>query len=55
MMEDADLHLEISVAWWVKPYIYLVAFFCMLANREPDEAKLERMILRGIKMKVVAE
>lgn len=52
-MAMPELKLSVKFAWWLKPYLRVLAFFCVMAGTLPDQAKLEAKILRA--MRVVAE
>lgn len=54
-MANTELEIEVSVAWWVPIYINVLAFFCAVTGSEPDMAKVERVIQRGIRLKAVFE
>lgn len=47
------MDIEVSIAWWVSPYINVLAFICALTGSEPDMHKVERVIQRGIKLRAV--
>jgi len=49
-MGDAKHKMVITLAWWVIPYVRMVAFFAALHGVSPDKTKLERMIVAGIKI-----
>lgn len=51
-MASGPLIATVSVAWWLRPYLGVLAFFCVLLQREPDPDKLERTIRRAIKVRV---
>ena len=50
----ATMNMKISVkrAWWLKPYCFGVAAMSALTGREPDWAKVTRMIDRAITAKI---
>ncbi|WP_316150449.1 hypothetical protein [Cupriavidus sp. BIC8F] len=48
-----QVKLSVRFAWWLKPYLKLLAFCCVLAGRLPDQAKLEAKIKRA--MRIVIE
>jgi hypothetical protein len=54
-MANTEMEIEVSVAWWVGPYINILAFLCTVTGSEPDMAKVERVIQRGIRLKAVFE
>jgi hypothetical protein len=49
------LKMRTSIAWWLKPYVYTLAVFCVITGAVPDEAKLNRVIMRAIRVKVLEE
>lgn len=49
----ASCDIKVKLAWWLKPYIWGVATVSMLTGCEPDWAKVERVIKRAIRMRVV--
>lgn len=48
-MADSIMTVEIRVSWWLYPYIWLLCCLCWVFGTEPDEDKLTKMVLRGIK------
>jgi hypothetical protein len=44
--------IEVVLAWWVMPYAQTLAFVCALMGTEPDWDKLERVVMRGARVKV---
>lgn len=44
------LTLRVTCAWWLKPYLYALAFFGVLMGMEPDQEKLQRVIARGLRV-----
>ena len=48
-----EVKISVRMAWWLKPYLRLLAFCCVLAGTQPDQAKLEAKIRRA--MRVVVE
>jgi len=52
-MANVTAHLKVSVAWWLKPYLYALAAFYRVTGFEPDMQKLEAMGMRAMSVKVV--
>lgn len=50
-MAEATFTIRVSIAWWLWPYLDLLCFFCWVMDREPDEEKLERTILRALRVR----
>jgi len=53
-MDKLTVKLSVSVAWWLKPYLYALAAFCWMTGLEPDMQRLEAMCMRAMSVKVVA-
>jgi hypothetical protein len=53
-MTHQRLTITISVAWWLAPYLWCLVFVSVLSRREPDWAKLERVIARAIRLRVAS-
>lgn len=51
-MAQSKITMHVSFAWWLKPYIYVLAACCILAQREPDPSKLEAKIKRAMRITV---
>ncbi|MFT0167497.1 hypothetical protein ACLKMY_00515 [Paraburkholderia mimosarum] len=49
---QSDIKLSVTFAWWLKPYLFVLAFFCVLTRNAPDPAKLEANIKRGMRVTV---
>lgn len=52
-MMNHPLVVHVRVAWWLSPYLHALCFFCAISRREPDWEKLNRVIERALKLKVV--
>lgn len=52
METNLKVHVSADLKWWLKPYLYVLVFFCAVMGTEPDEQKLQQVILKGIKLKV---
>ena len=44
--------LQISVAWWVRPYLGSVALFAAITGMEPNMAKVSAVVQRGLRTRV---
>lgn len=42
--------VEFTFAWWFPAYLKLLVAFCLLCRTVPDEARLERMIYRAMRV-----
>lgn len=50
-MANASVEIRVVFAWWLKPYLTALVFFCLLCQREPDYSKLERVICRAMRFR----
>ncbi|WP_174978690.1 hypothetical protein [Pandoraea terrigena] len=48
----AQIKLRVTFAWWLKPYIFALAFCAVLAGTTPDAEKLGRVIKRAVRVSV---
>ncbi|MGT2433520.1 hypothetical protein ACU4HD_40790 [Cupriavidus basilensis] len=48
----ARIKLSVRYAWWLKPYLRVLAFCCVVAGTQPDQEKLEAKIRRAIRVVV---
>lgn len=46
------LELEVTLAWWLKLWLAALVFVAVMTRSQPDEEKLQRMIKRGLTIKV---
>jgi hypothetical protein len=49
---EQQVKLSVTFAWWLKPYLSVLAVCCVLAGTLPDEAKLLAKIKRAIRLTV---
>ena len=49
---QTEMKLSVTFAWWLKPYLRLLAWFCVLTGNEADLAKLEAKIKRAMRVTV---
>jgi hypothetical protein len=49
-MAQCNIKVEVRLAWWVMPYLRAVEFFSRIHVVPPDFQKLERTVLRGIRV-----
>ena len=45
-----SITINISLAWWVRPYLYGVALFAFLTFMDPDIDKVTKVVLRGVRV-----
>jgi hypothetical protein len=50
---SVTLSFRISLAWWLKPYLYAVIILAHLHNRMLCEESLAAMIQRGVKVREI--
>jgi hypothetical protein len=48
-MAADTLQIKITIAWWVRPYLQLVALYVFLTGRAPDLERVQRIVLRGVR------
>lgn len=48
----AKCEIKVSFAWWLKPYIYGVVITAVLMGMTPDWEKVERKVMRAIRLRV---
>lgn len=53
MSDTATITVEISIAWWLRPYLAGVSLMCWLTGLEPDEARVCYWVRKGLKVEVV--
>lgn len=53
MAKDIAIKIKVTVAWWLKPYIWGVVTTSVLAGLEPDWDKVARMVRRSLRAKVL--
>ena len=51
-MSTDNFTIRVRVAWWLEPYLCTLAFFAGLMGREPNWAKLERVVARAITVRL---
>jgi hypothetical protein len=51
-MAQTQVKLSVTFAWWLKPYIYLLAICAVLAGATPDRDKLARVVKTATRVKV---
>lgn len=49
----ASIALKVSIAWWIKPYFYILATMCAITGCEPNYERVKYWINRAIKVKCV--
>jgi hypothetical protein len=48
-----SMKIRIRFAWWLKPYLACLCFFCALHGAAPEPEKLNRVIRRAVRLDVV--
>lgn len=49
-MAAVQYQLDVSLAWWLYPYLYGLIFFCWLCHTLPDPRRVERMVYRAVRV-----
>ena len=52
MANNCRITLKVSLAWWLKLYLFGVAFVAEAACSEPDWEKVNRVIRWGVRVRV---
>ncbi|PUA19597.1 hypothetical protein [Glaciimonas sp. PCH181] len=52
MEVSIKIKVEVSIAWWFKPYMYGVLAMCAITGREPDEAKVTAWCMKAVRAKI---
>ncbi len=47
-----NLSVRFRIAWWLPLYFGLLIFFCHLMGTYPNEEKLQRVVLRALKLDI---
>lgn len=53
MTIDKEAKIVARFAWWLKPYMHVLAFLCFVTNQQPDWDKFERTVKKAIRLKIV--
>lgn len=53
MTGPIEIRLRVSVAWWLNPYLWMLAHFAAWTGCEIDEAKAEAVIMRAIRVEII--
>lgn len=51
-MAKPSTEVVATIRWWLRPYMYVLIFFCVIMRREPDMEKFSRVVSRGIKLTI---
>jgi hypothetical protein len=51
-MPQTQIRLSVTFAWWLKPYLRMLAICCVLSGNEPDPVKLQAKIKRATRVVV---
>lgn len=52
-MTEASVTVSVRFAWWLRPYLAALGFFCAMHGTLPDWNKLERVVQRAVRVKVL--
>ncbi|MBP0714825.1 hypothetical protein ABXK61_16080 [Burkholderia sola] len=52
MSMKQDFRLNVTIAWWLKPYLFVLALLCVVTGRVADQAKLEATIKRAMRVTI---
>jgi hypothetical protein len=51
-MAADKLEVTVRFAWWLRPYLWGLLFFCQLHRCDPDWVKLHRVVMRALRIDV---
>lgn len=51
-MAKSTVEIKVSMAWWLKPYLYGVVTVALLMGMQPDWDKVQRKIIRAMRVKI---
>lgn len=51
-MAQSKITMHLSFAWWLRPYLRVLAICCVLAGSMPDHEKLEAKVKRAMRITV---
>lgn len=51
----ARLTLRVRPAWWLMPYVHILAWLSAITDREPHWERVNRVLRRGLKMTIESE
>ena len=49
-MAHCTITLKVRVAWWVQPYLHMVAWVALFTGRMPNIAKVQARVMRGVRV-----
>lgn len=52
-MATATYAVHITTAWWLPLYLRTLTLFCLAMGTEPDWSKVEQVVKRAIRTKLV--
>lgn len=53
-MAAATYAVQITTAWWLPLYLRTLTLVCLVMGTEPDMAKVDQVVKRAIRTKLVA-
>lgn len=52
MAQQASIVIDVSFAWWLRPYLSVLVFFCLPHGSQPDPDRLRKVINRAVSIRV---
>lgn len=46
-----EIQIEVVISWWLQPYLMALMFFCTITGLEPDEERLERIVMSALRVR----
>lgn len=53
MSDEARIEVRVRFPFWLRAYMWLLAWAAVLSGRDPDPVKFERLVLRHVKVEVI--
>lgn len=47
----AKLTVKLHIAWWLKPYFYMLALVCAFTGREPNYERVKYWVSKAVTAK----
>jgi len=44
--------VKICVSWWVRPYLKEIGLFIAITGQQPDIDKINKTVLRGVRVEI---
>jgi hypothetical protein len=51
-MTSETITIRVELAWWLRPFLWLLETFCLASGGQPDPERLEKVIKAAIRYRV---